>query len=208
MRILFQGDSVTDAGRSYEDPTDLGPGYPAVTARLLREAFPDRSLEFLNRGIGGNRTSQLVERLQRDFLDLHPDLVTLLIGVNDSWHRCPPTCIETTDVQFEENYRIVLNALREKHIPVVMLEPFSLPSTVVPDFRADLTSKIEIVRKLAREYALAYLPLDGLAAADAVRYGVTHLTDDGVHPNEEGRIWLGTLLANTLQPLLREKFAL
>lgn len=208
MRILFQGDSVTDAGRDYANPLDLGPGYVATTVRCLREALPDAEFTFLNRGIGGNRTSQLAERLQRDFLDLQPDLVTILIGVNDSWHRCPPTCIDTTNEQFELNYRTVLDALRAQHIAIVMLEPFSLPSDQIPDFRADLASKIEIVRRLAAEYACAYLPLDGLAAAEAIRNGVGSLTDDGVHPNASGRIWLGTQLANLLIPILRERMGL
>lgn len=208
MRILFQGDSVTDAGRNYDDGQDIGPGYPIYTAKLLKDAFPQKKIEFLNRGISGNRTEHLVARLQKDFLDLKPDLVTLLIGVNDCWHSCPPTCIETTDEQFESNFRTVLDALAAGGIPVVMLEPFSLPLPNLADFRADLARRIDIERRLAREYdnVLAYIPLDGLAYADAVQNGISHLTDDGVHPNETGRVWIGKLLADALIPILRERF--
>lgn len=210
MRILFQGDSVTDAGRNYDDPRDLGPGYPSYTAKLLQEAFPEQTFEFINRGISGNRTEHLVARLQKDFLDLKPDLVTLLIGVNDCWHSCPPTNIPTTDEQFVANFRTVLDALAKENIPVVMLEPFSLPSPHLQDFRADLARRTDIERSFAREYenVLAYIPLDGPAYADAVQNGLTHLTDDGVHPNETGRAWIGNLLAETLKPILREWFKL
>ncbi len=208
MLILFQGDSVTDAGRSREDLNDLGPGYPKYTARKIREAFPKEELAFLNRGVSGDRTEQLAARLENDFLALKPDLVTILVGVNDSWHSCPPTNIVTTDEQFERNYRTVLDALRAKKIPVVMLEPFSMPNPALADFRADLLRRNDTERRLAREYdnVLAYLPLDGLAYADAVRNGAAHLTDDGVHPNEAGRAWIGGLLADTLLPILRERF--
>lgn len=208
MRILFQGDSVTDAGRNYEDGRDIGPGYPAYTVKFLKEAFPEQEIEFINRGISGNRTEHLVARLQKDFLDLKPDLVTLLIGVNDCWHSCPPTNIPTTDEQFESNLRTVLGALDAANIPVVMMEPFSLPSPHLQDFRADLARRTDIERSLAREYknVLAYVPLDGPAYADAVQNGLTHLTDDGVHPNETGRAWIGKLLADTLIPILKDKF--
>ena len=204
MRVLFQGDSVTDAGRNREDGFDLGPGYPLVAANLLREAFPSTEFTFLNRGISGNRTCHLVERLQTDFLDLRPDIVTILVGVNDSWHRYAPTYIDTTDEITEANYRIVLEALKQRGIPVVMIEPFALPTPCTAEFRSDLYGKIEIIRKLAREYACAYIPLDGLAAADTVANGTLHLADDGIHPNAAGREWLGRLVADTLKPLIRK----
>jgi len=204
MRILFQGDSVTDAGRNHENPTDLGPGYPSVTAKRLREAFPTHEFMFWNRGIGGNRTENLLARLQRDILDLEPELVTILIGVNDSWHRLEPTFIDTTDEMTERNYRAVLDALKERDIPVVMMEPFVMPVERTAPFRMDLYGKIEVIRKLAREYAVAYIPLDGLAAAQVVEHGETYLATDGIHPNANGIEWLGNLLADTLIPLVRE----
>ena len=208
MLLLFQGDSVTDAGRSREDLSDLGPGYPKYTAALLQEAFPAEKIEFVNRGVSGDRTEQLVARLEPDFLAVKPDLVTILVGVNDSWHSCPPTNIVTTDEQFERNYRTVLDALAARSIPVVMLEPFCMPNPAIPDFRADLLRRNDTERRLAREYdnVLAYIPLDGLAYADAATHGTTHLTDDGVHPNEAGRAWISGLLADALKPILRTHF--
>ena len=207
MRILFQGDSVTDAGRNHDDPTDLGPGYPSVTASRLREAFPNEEFTFWNRGIGGNRTENLLARLQKDILDLDPELVTILIGVNDSWHRLEPTFIDTTDEMTEQNYRAVLEALKERGIPVVMMEPFVMPVERTAPFRMDLYSKIEVIRKLAREYAVAYIPLDGLAAAQVVAHDETYLATDGIHPNANGIKWLGNLLADTLIPIVGEKLS-
>lgn len=206
MRILFQGDSVTDAGRNREDPMDLGPGYASVAASLLREAFPETDFTFFNRGIGGNRTEHLVQRLQSDFLDLKPDIVTILVGVNDSWHIFDKyALVNTTHEMTEQNYRTVLEALKARNIPVIMMEPFCLPTPATQEFRMDLYGKIEVIRRLAREYAVAYLPLDGLAQAEGVAHGTLYLADDGIHPNTEGRKWLGNLVAEALKPVIAEK---
>ena len=204
MRILFQGDSVTDAGRNREDLLDLGPGYPSVTAQRLRDAFPELDFTFYNKGISGNRTDNLVARLQEDFLDLEPDLVTILIGVNDSWHRMDAPFIDTTEEMTEANYRAVLESLKERKIPIVILEPFALPTEKTAVFRADLNNKIDVIRKLAREYAVAYIPLDGLAAANAVQNGPLYLANDGIHPNQTGIEWLGNILAETLIPIIKK----
>src|SRR5689334_4727774 len=82
MRILFIGDSVTEAGRRASDPDDLGTGWPALAAARL--GGPHR---FLNRGVGGDRIRDLAARWQPDCLDLRPDVVTVLIGINDTWRR-------------------------------------------------------------------------------------------------------------------------
>ena len=204
MRILFQGDSVTDAGRNREDLLDLGPGYPSVTAQRVRDAFPELDFTFYNKGISGNRTDNLVARLQEDFLDLEPDLVTILIGVNDSWHRMDAPFIDTTEEMTEANYRAVLESLKERKIPIVILEPFALPTEKTAVFRADLNNKIDVIRKLAREYAVAYIPLDGLAAANAVQNGALYLANDGIHPNQTGIEWLGNILAETLISIIKK----
>ena len=203
MRILFQGDSVTDAGRNRDDLTDLGPGYPSVTAQRLRDAFPQVDFTFFNKGISGNRTDQLVARLQEDFLDLKPDLVTILIGVNDSWHRMEAPFIDTTEEMTEANYRAVLDALKARDIPIVILEPFAMPIERTEVFRSDLYNKINVIRKLALKYAVAYIPLDGLATANAVQNGPLYLANDGIHPNQNGIRWLGDILADTLIPIVR-----
>ena len=87
MKILFQGDSITDADRDREDPHNLGNGYPKDAARFLKEKFPEIDFEFIDLGISGNQTIDLVNRLQSDFIDIQPDIVSILIGVNDTWHR-------------------------------------------------------------------------------------------------------------------------
>ena len=87
MKILFQGDSITDAGRNRDDIHDLGHGYPLYAAKYLKERYPEIDFEFVDLGISGNQTKDLVERLQADFIDIQPDIVSIMIGVNDTWHH-------------------------------------------------------------------------------------------------------------------------
>lgn len=85
MRILFQGDSITEMNRKAADFYDLGDGYVYYAAQGLREALPEKELEFINRGVGGDRTWEMKKRWQEQCIDLQPDFVSILIGVNDTW---------------------------------------------------------------------------------------------------------------------------
>lgn len=87
MKVLFQGDSITDAGRDRTDPHYLGEGYPKYAAEALRAKFPNETFEFINLGISGDRTVDLLNRWQKDCIDVQPDVVSILIGVNDTWRR-------------------------------------------------------------------------------------------------------------------------
>ena len=87
ITILFQGDSITDAGRDRENPADLGPGYPHYAAQMLREKYPQAEFNFVNRGISGDRTENLIERWEKDTIEVNPDIISILIGVNDTWHH-------------------------------------------------------------------------------------------------------------------------
>ena len=73
MKILFQGDSITDAGRDRRNYRDLGNGYPKYAADFIREQNPDIEFDFIDLGISGNRTSQLFDRVTPDFIDINPD---------------------------------------------------------------------------------------------------------------------------------------
>ena len=187
--ILFQGDSITDCGRNKETGEDLGSGYPAKIAAVWEILFPGSGINFINRGISGNRTGDLLERYEKDFKALKPDLVSILIGINDTWRRYDgndPTGVEV----FESRYRTLLANLR-RDLPqaaIVIIEPFLLSS--IPEriqWREDLDPKIQAVRRLAKEYADVFIPLDGIFT----RYAVQGAKDidmaaDGVHPTPLG----------------------
>ena len=122
MKILFQGDSITDAGRDRSDYHNLGEGYPFYAAQYIKEDNPETDFEFINLGISGNQTIDLVNRLQSDFIDIQPDIVSILIGINDTWHRAFFRKWLSNKV-FEENYRKILTEIKEKtNAKIIMLE--------------------------------------------------------------------------------------
>lgn len=205
MRILFQGDSITDAGRRREDYHDLGEGYPKYAAELISQYYPDKDIEFINLGISGNQTKDLVARLQKDFIDINPDIVSIHIGVNDTWHKAS-TREWIDDAVYEAQYRKVLSEIKEKtNAKILIIEQFLLPVADKAFFRADLDPKIDITRALAREYADYYIPLDGLFAAACVKNDPLFFSPDGVHPNENGSRFIAQLYLEAVKGLLSEE---
>lgn len=204
MKILFQGDSITDAGRDRSDYHNLGEGYPFYAAQYIKEDNPDVDFEFINLGISGNQTKDLVDRLQSDFIDIQPDIVSILIGVNDTWHRAHNRKWLGNDA-FEANYRKILTEIKEKtNAKILMLEPFLLYAPDKEYFRADLNPKIDIIRKLAKEFADFYIPLDGLFASASIGQDDLHWSEDGVHPNANGSEFIGDLYANAINLMIDE----
>ena len=202
IKLLFQGDSITDWGRDREDIHNLGHGYAKFAAALLKEKYSDIEFEFINLGISGNQTKDLVARLESDFIDINPDIVSILIGINDVWHHAADKSWIDDEV-FEERYRTVLTAIKEKtNAKIMMLEPFLIPVEDKLFFREDLYRKIEIERKLAREFADVYVPLDGLLSSAFIGDEPTSFANDGVHPTEKGAKYIGEIYCDYFAKLL------
>ena len=204
MKVLFQGDSITDMGRNRDDIHEMGNGYPLYASKLLKEKYPDA--EFINLGISGNRTRDLVERWDTDCIEIQPDLVSILIGINDTW-RAFDSNDPTDNETFERNYRNILERTKkETNAKILILEPFLTEAD--PNkacFRPDLDPKILIVRKLAREYADAFIPLDGLIAAGCVGkdgHEPSFYAPDSVHPSPEGASYIAKYYADAAEKLI------
>jgi len=203
MKILFQGDSITDAGRNRDDIHDLGFGYPKYAAEFLKKAFPDVDFEFIDLGISGNQTKDLVDRLESDFIDIQPDIVSIMIGVNDVWHHAGDKSWIPAEV-FEARYRTVLEKIKtQTKAKIMIIEPFLIPVADKEFFREDLDPKIQIIRRLAREYADVYLPTDGLLAAAFLGKEPTEFATDGVHPTDMGAEFIGKLYCEYVAPLIK-----
>lgn len=186
--VLFQGDSITDAGRGRGDDDNLGAGYPNVIAAWFNAMYPQKNVRFVNRGISGNRVKDLDARWKEDCLDIAPTWLSILIGVNDVWRRYDsndPTSAEA----YESGYRRILTRVKEDSCNprLIVLEPFVLPTP--PDrvtWREDLDPKIQAARALAREFGAVYVPLDGIFAAASVHRAPAFWAADGVHPTQAG----------------------
>ncbi len=185
--VLFQGDSITDAGCDRNDDNNLGVGYASIAAALFTAMYPEKDVRFLNRGIGGNRVPDLQGRWQTDCIDLKPDWVSIMIGINDTWRGFDsgdPTASES----YEEGFCDILTQTRDKlDAKIVIVEPFLLPTPEDRlEWRVDLDPKIHAARRLARKFDAIFVPMDGIFAAASMNHGPAFWAGDGVHPSAPG----------------------
>jgi len=199
MTVLFQGDSITDCGRR-EDLTGLGNGYVLQVVSNFTAKYPHLNVKFINRGNAGSRADDLAARWNEDCVALKPDIVSILIGINDVWRRYDsndPTSVET----FKSEYHKVLSKTKaETNAKIIIFEPFVLPC---PDdriaWREDLDPKIQVVRELAREFGAIYIPLDGIFAAASTQRDCVEWADDGVHPTQAGHALIANAWLDTVE---------
>lgn len=192
--VLLQGDSVTDAQRDYTDDCNMGFGYANILTAMMKALHPEANIRFLNRGISGNRVRDLTSRWDTDCLDIQPDWLSILIGINDCWRRYDSND-PTTAQAFYEEYRRLLARTRETlpQTKIILMDPFVLH--INPErasWREDLDPKIQAVRTLAAEFKTMYIPLDGIFASASIQTSPDVWADDGVHPTQAGSALIGT----------------
>lgn len=188
--FLFQGDSITDGnrGRSQDPNHIMGHGYAYGIASRVGADFPDRNLSFYNRGISGNKVTDLQKRWQTDTLDLKPDVLSLLIGINDTAARLKQEADATTPEQFETILQQLFSDCRKQNPSVLLVLglPFVYPvGRIQSEFsrwRDELTQRQLVIRKLATEFdaVLVDFPavLDNVIAGKNPEYWIW----DGIHP--------------------------
>lgn len=185
-RVVFTGDSITDAQRTLGDEP-LGYGYPLHVAAQWGLAHPDRSPVWLNTGIGGNRVVDLEGRWRSDVLDLEPDVVSILVGINDCGFHFSLGFEEVTTESYRDGYRRLLEPLAERGTRLILIEPFLLPvDDAQPLWRPDLDAKIQVVRRMAAEFDALLVAADGMFAELASATGNGYWAADGVHPTRAG----------------------
>lgn len=177
--ILFIGDSITDCGRLEDPPDYLGDGY----VRMIAERLPERRV--INVGISGNRIPDLRDRWQIDVIEQQPEVLSVYVGINDTWRRFDEND-PTSPAFFEENYRACLADIGGAS-RLVLVEPFVLPVNEDQErWHDDLARKRAVVAKLAIEFGARFVPLQSLLAKAAEDHGAAALAEDGVHPTELG----------------------
>lgn len=205
--ILFQGDSITDTGRSRQvfgpqSGDSLGSGYARMVADHLQETYAGFSLQIYNRGISGDRIDDLVRRWENDTLRLQPDLISILIGVNDTWNHLFYG-LGTDPLEYRQLYRQLLEntCQRLPDVQLVLCEPFILVTgTVTAEWSGDVLQRRQIVGELAREFSASFVPFQAAIDQAAAEYPHHLLLDDGVHPTPRGHqvladCWLKTALS-------------
>lgn len=206
MKIVFQGDSITDGGRDKRNYHELGHGYASFAAKYIKEAHPEMDIEFINMGVSGNRSGQVFDRIYPDAIAFAPDVFSILVGVNDTWHRYSHN-IGTTDEQYELNLRCILERVKkETNAKILVMSPYLLDHDVPPRprIREDLKTIIPIVKRLADEYADVYVPLqEHFDKALPVQPESHYYSADGIHPNQNGADFIGRIYADAVEPLLK-----
>ena len=204
--ILFQGDSITDAGRNRDSSTSMGHGYPDLVSASLGYDCPG-DYEFYNRGISGNRVLDLYARIVRDIINIRPDYMSILIGVNDIWHGLGSNPNGTGFERYEKVYNMLIEELKAEFpdLKIMILEPFVLngPATEAKEDQPDRWEKFDtgvrkmaqIARSLADKHGLKFVELQNKFDAACEKAEPTYWLGDGVHPTPKGhelikRAWL------------------
>ena len=199
--ILFQGDSITDADRSYVDDNKRGLGYPQLVTARLGFDEPGK-YAFINRGISGNRIVDVYARIKKDIINLNPSVMSILIGVNDVWHEINyQNGIETP--KFELLYSMLIEEVKAAcpECKIMILEPFVLRGTATEEnwegFFKGVKEKAAASKRVAEKYGLEFIPLQDDLDALCEKAPQPYWLWDGVHPNPAAheliaRKWMNT----------------
>jgi lysophospholipase L1-like esterase len=192
--ILFQGDSITDAGRDRKsegnanDSNALGKGYVYSIATQLLAESPGDGLKIYNRGISGNKVFQLADRWDKDCLDLKPDVLSILIGVNDIWHSLNGNYDGTVET-YEKDYKALLGRTLKAlpKVKLVICEPFVLRCGAVNDkWFPEFDQYRAVAGKMAREFDALFVPFQSMFDDAVKKAPPAHWAGDGVHPSMAG----------------------
>lgn len=191
--VLFQGDSITDAGRDAQsqDPNAagaLGNGYPYLVAAGALAAHPDRALKFYNRGVSGNKVPDLEQRWSTDTIALHPDVLSVLVGVNDFWHKLSKGYTGTVE-DYEKQYAALLDETRHAipSVRLIVLEPFVLHCGAVTDqWFPEFDARRAAAARVAARARATFIPLQRIFDERAKTAAPQYWAADGVHPTAAG----------------------
>ena len=195
-KILFQGDSITDAGRDRQNFSNLGIGYPTLVKAELGFEKPE-IFDFQNRGVSGNRIVDVYSRIKSDIINLKPDYMSILIGVNDVWHEI--NWQNGVDAEkFKKIYCMMLEEIYKElpNIKIMILEPFVLEGSAtcnteeIPDkwniFNTEVKKRAQMAKSVAKKNNILFVPLQDKFDAVSENTENSYWLTDGVHPTSMG----------------------
>ena len=198
--ILFQGDSITDCGRKREDIVSTGMGYMHMVKGQLGCEYPG-AYEFINKGISGNRIVDVYARIKADIINLKPDFMSILIGVNDVWHELGGKNNGVSADKFEIIYDMMISEIMEAlpNIKIMIMEPFVLEgaATAATDeeperwsyFKTEVPLRADAAKRIAKKYNLPYIALQDKFDEACKQAPASYWLKDGVHPTAMGH-WI------------------
>ncbi len=206
--FLFQGDSITDAGRDdeREDNFGLGCGYAFLLAADYEKHKKD-TFRFINRGKSGDRITDVYARIKEDIINLKPDYMSILIGVNDVSHELTQSCGVLTE-KFKKIYCMLIEELKEAlpDIHIIILEPFICKGVHTNarwvEFRSEVLKRAEVAKQVAEKYNLQFVPLQTLFDEVSSDNCAEHWSVDGIHPTSAGHQIIKEELSKAIEVLL------
>ncbi len=201
--ILFQGDSITDSGRNREDSNynsakAMGFGYAMLSGAVLLEKYPEMDLRVYNKGISGNKVYQLAERWEIDCLDLKPDVLSILIGVNDIWHKLDGHYNGTIEI-YKNDFTALMERTKKAlpNVKLIICEPFAVQGVKAVDAKwyPEFYSYQKAAREIATQFEATFIPFQKVFDEAQKQAPGIYWTNDGVHPSLAGsqlmaRAWL------------------
>lgn len=192
--ILFQGDSITDAGRNREDSGynsagNLGSGYALLAAASLLRKYAGLDLKIYNKGISGNKVYQLAERWDTDCLQIKPDILSILIGVNDIWHKLNGDYNGTIEI-YRNDYTALLKRTRAAlpDVNLIICEPFAVPGIKAVDEKwyPEFYEYQKSAKEIASKFNAVFIPFQSVFDEAGKKAPGNYWTGDGVHPTLAG----------------------
>lgn len=193
-KILFQGDSITDAGRNkdkdgFNDSSILGGGYVFLAAAELLHSHADKNLQVYNKGISGNKVYQLAERWEKDSIAIQPNVLSVLIGVNDYWHKHNGNYDGTVEV-YKNDFMNLLDKTKQQlpQVKLVVCEPFAVKGVKAVDdsWYPEFDAYREASREVAQTYDAVFVPFQKVFDQAEKTAPGSYWTTDGVHPSLAG----------------------
>ena len=200
--ILFQGDSITDHGRNKEklganDIDGMGKGYAAHAARTLLDIHADKNLQIYNRGIGGHKVPQLIDRWQTDCLDIKPNVLSILIGVNDYWHKRDGN-YKGSAAEYKSQYQKMLDQTLAQlpGVKLIIGEPFGVKNVQYVDdsWYPEFGKYQQVAKEIAAEYKAIFIPYQSIFDKAEKKAEGKYWAYDGIHTSLAGI----SLMANSI----------
>jgi lysophospholipase L1-like esterase len=192
--ILYQGDSITDSGRNKEDSgfntaRNLGSGYPLLAGAAILNKYEALNLKIYNKGISGNKVFQLAERWDKDCLELKPDVVSILIGVNDIWHKLNGTYNGTAEIYRNDYVALLERTIKAlPNVKLIICEPFAVKGVKAVDDKwyPEFFDYQKAAKDIARQFRATFIPFQSVFDEAQKRAPGSYWTGDGVHPSLAG----------------------
>ena len=189
--FVFQGDSITDAGRNRNNDNDRGCGYPTFVAGRLGASHPGEFV-FYNRGISGDRVVDINSRIRSDLINLKPDYLTVLIGINDVWHEIGGRRNGVSNKKYYKTYCDIIEEVLDMcpGVKIFILEPFVLKAAATENdwnvFKNETALRAASAKAVAEKYGLTFIPLQEKFDKLCEQAPASYWLLDGVHPSAMG----------------------